>query len=67
MRGRGLQSSIARNQKKNNAIQNNAIKILNTALCERVRDRESQILQLKTEINKLLTKIEKYKIPKTTP
>jgi hypothetical protein len=62
-----IQSSIARNQKINNIIQSNAMKILNSALCERIRERDNQIHQLQTEINKLLTKIEKHKIQKTTP
>jgi hypothetical protein len=41
-----LQSSIARNQRKNNSIVANAMKIMNNALIERLREREKEIAEL---------------------
>jgi hypothetical protein len=62
-----LQSSIARNQKKNSNILNNGLKLLNTALFERIRERDNEIIKLRTENDKLLCKIEKIKIQRITP
>jgi hypothetical protein len=61
------QTSIAINHKKNQNIINNSFKILNTALMERVRENTTEIAQLRDLNSKLLAKIERYKIQKTTP
>jgi hypothetical protein len=64
---RQLHSSIAINQKKNNNIINNGLKLINNALFEKIRERDTEIIQLKTLNDKLLAKIEKHKIQKQTP
>jgi predicted Mrr-cat superfamily restriction endonuclease len=67
MRGRGktvnnsIQSSIAINQKKNNSVIGNAMKIMNNALIERLRDREEELDDLRTVNAELLEQIEKFK------
>jgi hypothetical protein len=64
---RALHSSIAINQKKNNAIVSNGFKLINNALFEKVKELSTEILQLKSLNNKLLTKIERYKTQQQTP
>jgi hypothetical protein len=56
-----LQSSIAINQKKNNRVIDNAMKIMNNALIERLRDREKELSDLKAINAELLEQIKKFK------
>jgi hypothetical protein len=68
MRARSnIQSSIAINQKLNNKISDNAMKILNTALIERIKERDNEIKLLKSANEELTAELLIYKTQVSTP
>jgi hypothetical protein len=62
-----IQSSIAINQKRNGKVVENAMKIMNNALIERLKLRESEISELRTANDYLTHELELVETQKTTP
>jgi hypothetical protein len=62
-----LHSSIAINQKRNSKVVENAMKIMNNALIERLKVRENEIVELRTMNDYLAHELELVETQKTTP